>query len=180
MRPEKVQERTIHRFNIFGYLDAEAAAEAISIMWEADCQDPHSAWDVVINSEGGDMEAGTAIFSELRAHSTRGGGTHWVTTRVRGQAASCGSLVLQAGDRRIAGKLDYIMLHEPLMSFADASLQRVRDELDQAQSWLDLYLDVMMERAKEPRSMFETNIANRDWWVNAATALQIGLIDEVA
>ena len=65
---------------------------------------PDAAWEVCLNTEGGNMEAGTAIYSELVSHSVRGGGTHHVTTRVRGQAASCGALILQAGDRRIAGQ----------------------------------------------------------------------------
>lgn len=172
-------ELPIVRFHLFGYLDEEAASEFIQSMWEQDCEEPQSVWDVVLNTEGGDMEAGTAIFSELRAHSERGGGSHYVITHVRGQAASCGSLILQAGDYRTAGKMDYIMMHEPLITFQDATLQRVRDELAQADSWTSNFLDVICERGTTGRDFFAQKIAGRDWWLSSCEALELGLIDEV-
>lgn len=171
----------IVRFNLFGYIDADMSRDLIELMWERDAEDPRSVWEFVINTEGGDMESGTAVFSELRSYSQRGGGQHLVLTRVRGQAASCGSLILQAGDFRTAGAMDYIMLHEPLMSFQDATLQRVRDELDQAESWTENYLDVLMERATKGRQFYAENISvGRDWWVSARDAFEYGLIDEVS
>lgn len=170
----------IVRFHLFGYIDEEAAAKFITTMWETDNEDPSAIWEVCLNTEGGDMEAGTAVFSELRAYSERGGGSHHVIVRVRGQAASCGFLILQAGDYRTAGIMDYIMVHEPLMTFTDASLRRVKDELDQAESWTTNMIHVVMERATKPRSFYENNIENRDWWMSAQEAFEYGLIDEVA
>lgn len=173
--------RNVQRFHIFGYLDSAAASTLIEQMWERDNDDTEAVWEIALNTEGGDMEAGTAVFSELRSYSERGGGSHYVIVRVRGQAASCGSLILQAGDLRTAGKMDYIMLHEPLMTFEDATCQRVRDELAQAESWTHNFLDVLMERGSRPRSFYSDKLAfGRDWWVSASEALALGLIDEVA
>lgn len=124
---DEIEFLGLQRFNLFGYLNDEVAKAMIEALWEQDNEDQTAVWEVCINSEGGDMEAGTAIFSELRSYSLRGGGNHHVITRVRGQAASCGSLILQAGDTRIAGKMDAIMLHEPLLSFEDATVGRVKD-----------------------------------------------------
>jgi ATP-dependent protease ClpP protease subunit len=177
---DEIEYLNLIRFNLFGYLTEEVARGMIEAFWEQDNDDQTAVWDVCINSEGGDMAAGTAIYSELRSYSLRGGGGHQVITRVRGQAASCGSLILQAGDVRIAGVMDSIMLHEPLLSFDDATLQRVRDELLQAECWTESYLDVIMERALEGRDFFAANITGRDWWITAQNALAYGLIDEVA
>lgn len=175
-----VEYKSVFRFNLFGYVDEEAAATMINTFWEYDKEDPDAMWELCLNTEGGDMEAGTAIFSELASHSLRGGGTHHVVTRVRGQAASCGSLIMQAGDHRTAGRMDYIMLHEPLMTFSDANMRRVMDELSQAQSWTENFLDVIMERATESREFFAQRICGRDWYVSGSEALRLGLIDEVA
>jgi len=172
--------KSVHRFAINGYLDAEAAAGFLAEMWEADAEDRSADWEVVVNTEGGDMDAGTAIFSELRAHSLRGGGNHRVIVIVRGQAASCGSLIVQAGDHRVAGKLDYLMLHEPVMSFEDAPLARVEVELAQAKSWTKNFIDIVMERGKLARFEIELCLTGRDWWLSGAEALEAGLIDEVA
>lgn len=179
--PELADEAvTVVRFNLFGYLDQDAAAAFIESMWEQDVEDPNAWWEVCINSEGGNMEAGTAIFSELRSHALCGGGQHMVTCRVRGQAASCGSLVLQAGDDRVAGKMDHIMMHEPCMTVEDAPLQRVRDELAQADSWMRQFLDVLMERATVDRSVLAAGMSGRDWWISSDMALTYGLIDRIA
>lgn len=177
---DDVEYLDVVRFHLFGYIDAAAAAEFIQSMWEKDGEDTGAVWEIVLNTEGGDMEAGTAVFSELRSYSERGGGSHYVITRVRGQAASCGSLILQAGDYRTAGKMDFIMLHEPLITFQDATLQRVRDELAQAESWTKNFLDVVVERGSQGREFFAKSISGRDWWMSAAEALKYGLIDEVA
>lgn len=168
------------RFSLNGYIDAEVAETFIHSLWEADGNDSQAVWEVVVNTEGGDMEAGTAIFSELRSYSIRGGGTHHVVVRVRGQAASCGSLIVQAGDYRIAGKLDYLMLHEPVMTFEDAPLARVEVELAQAKSWTRNFIDIVMERGRLARWEIEMGMNGRDWWLSGAEALEVGLIDEVA
>lgn len=169
------------RFNLFGYVDEDAAAEFIQSMWLQDANDETAVWEVVLNTEGGDMEAGTAIYSEICSYSERSGGNHFVIVKVRGQAASCGALILQAGDYRIAGKMDYIMLHAPLMTFQDATMQRVHDELSQAQSWTRNFITVVAERSEQPPEFFAENIrAGRDWWLSSQEALEIGLIDEIA
>lgn len=169
------------RFHLFGYIDAEAAATFIHSMWQQDNADSSLPWEVILNTEGGDMDAGTAVYSELCSYSKRSGGEHHVTVRVRGQAASCGSLILQAGDHRTARHMDYIMLHEPLMTFEDATLQRVRDELSQAESWSHNFTKILQERGNRSQSWFTDKIAfSRDWWVSAEEALEYGLIDEIA
>lgn len=171
----------IVRFNLFGYIDAESASAFVDALWEKDSEDTGAVWEVVINSEGGDMEAGTAIFSELASYSERMGGTHYVMTRVRGQAASCASLILQAGDNRSAGKMDYIMCHEPLMTFEDATLQRVKDELSQAISWTQNFCEVLADRSDHDPEFFAGQLATgSDWWLSAQDALVIGMIDEIA
>lgn len=177
---EEITYKTIVRFNLFGYIDQEVASKFIQALWDQDSEDTEAVWEVVVNSEGGDMEAGTAVFSELRAYSERCGGSHYIIVRVRGQAASCCSLILQAGDYRTAGKMDYIMLHEPLLTLVDAPARQARDELEQAESWTTNLIDIIMERATKARSLYETSIEGRDWWVTAADALEYGLIDEVA
>lgn len=178
---EEIEYLDMVRFNLFGYIDSEVASAFVQALWEKDNEDQTSVWEVVINSEGGDMEAGTAIYSELSSYSERNGGTHHVITRVRGQAASCASLILQAGDYRSAGKMDYIMSHEPLMTFEDVTMQRVKDELSQAQSWTENFVDILAERGKKDRDYYAKELAGgRDWWVNSVAAYNLGMIDEIA
>lgn len=176
-----VEYLNIVRFNLFGYIDAEVAAGIIQAMYEKDGEDDTAVWEVVINSEGGDMEAGTAIYSELASYSERCGGAHYVMTKVRGQAASCASLILQAGDFRSAGVMDYIMCHEPLLTFEDAPMRRVKDELAQAESWTQNFCDLLAERSKMSSEFFASQLERgQDWWLSSQEALELQVIDEIA
>lgn len=178
---EDVEYLNVVRFNLLGYINGDLAAEFIEALWQKDSEDSTGVWEILINSEGGDMEAGTAIYSELASYSERNGGSHFVMTKVRGQAASCASLILQAGDHRTAGTMDYIMCHEPMLSFEDATMQRVKDELAQAQMWTDNFVELLAERSDmEPRFFADQLMYGRDWWVSSQEALTLGMIDEIA
>jgi ATP-dependent Clp protease, protease subunit len=169
----------VTRFFLHGYISDAIASSLLEDLYHTDIDDPVAGWEIVLNSEGGDMAAGTAIFSELRDYSLRGGGAHEVTTIVRGQAASCASLILQAGDWRVAGPLDYIMLHEPLISLTDQYLSIARDEMRQASAWVKNLTDIFMERATIDRSTFTEHLLGHDWWLDSQEAFSVGFIDEI-
>jgi len=61
--------------------------------------------DVQINSPGGDMFEGIAIFNVLREHSQE------ITVKVMGMAASAASIIAMAGDKVEIGAASFIMIH---------------------------------------------------------------------
>ena len=61
--------------------------------------------EVQINSPGGDMFEGIAIFNVLREHSQP------VTVKVMGMAASAASIIAMAGDRIEIGAASFLMIH---------------------------------------------------------------------
>lgn len=60
---------------------------------------------VNINSPGGDMFEGLAIYNQLRAHEGR------VTVNIIGIAASAASVIAMAGDEINIGKASFLMIH---------------------------------------------------------------------
>lgn len=60
---------------------------------------------VEINSPGGDVWDGVAIYNALRNHPAQ------ITTRIDGMAASIASVIFQAGDRRIVHGSSQMMIH---------------------------------------------------------------------
>lgn len=62
-----------------------------------------------LNTPGGSCNEGIAIYNALRKHS---GG---VTTIVDSLAASMGSYLLQAGQRRIVSSNSIVMIHDPML-----------------------------------------------------------------
>jgi len=63
---------------------------------------------VNINSPGGDVFEGIAIYNELAMHSGK------VTVNIIGMAASAASFIAMAGDTVNIGKASYIMIHEAM------------------------------------------------------------------
>lgn len=61
--------------------------------------------EVQINSPGGDMFEGIAIYNVLREH------TQTVTIKIMGMAASAASIIAMAGDRIEIGTASFIMIH---------------------------------------------------------------------
>lgn len=61
--------------------------------------------EVLLNSPGGDMFEGLAIYNLLREHPAE------VTVKVMGMAASAASLIAMAGDRVLMGAGSFLMIH---------------------------------------------------------------------
>ena len=62
---------------------------------------------VYINSPGGDVFAGAAMYSALLDHP------HKVTVKIMGIAASAASVVAMAGDEVLISPVGYLMIHDP-------------------------------------------------------------------
>ena len=62
---------------------------------------------VYINSPGGDVFAGAAMYSALLDHP------HKVTVKIMGIAASIASVIAMAGDEVLISPVGYLMIHDP-------------------------------------------------------------------
>ena len=82
---------------------------------------------VYINSPGGDVMAGSEIYTALREHSTSGRGK--ITVKVSGIAASAASVVAMAGDTILMSPVAYMMIHNP-WSFAQGDARTMRQTAD--------------------------------------------------
>lgn len=140
-------------------------------------ESPTAPIEVIISSRGGTICHGTAVYSTLAAMSERKGGSHHITTVVRGQCASIATLIYQAGDVRTGGAADSFVFHEPTLWFhgewiSDAA-QRIQDEL----RLQEIALDILMERATAPRSIIEQLEGPKDRVILMKEAVALGLAD---
>lgn len=164
-------------YHLTGPLDEKAARKCIAALRGMNDASPNAPWVFTISSEGGLVTAGTAIYSELHSYSIRGGGSHHIFTKVRGQAASAASLVFQAGDTRLMGKLDRIVLHEPQLTVQEMPLYEIRQTVAEYDMWLDLYTDVHLRRSNFDRQAFRNNMVATDWVVHGESAVELGFAD---
>lgn len=122
--------------------------------------------NISLNSDGGDVYTGFAIYNALMRVNA-----HKIVT-VEGLAASMGSVVAMAGDERIMPKNAVMMVHNPVGSISGQgkeivrfgeSVARMRDNI--ATAYADATLLPMDEI---------TRLMDEQTWLDAKTALALG------
>lgn len=127
--------------------------------------------EVQINSPGGLVFDGIAIFNALRAHPAR------VTTRVDGIAASAASVIAQAGDHRVMVESAQMMIHEARgLVVGTAGEMREFAELLDKQS--DVIAGIYANRSGGDAAKFRDLMA-AETWLTDKEAIDNGLADEV-
>ena len=127
--------------------------------------------DVRINSMGGQVFEGLAIFNALDRHPAT------ITTHVDGMAASIASIIALAGETVNIAENAFMMIHNPHgFSMGDANaMRKMADVLDTlAGSLADTYSAKTGKSEKVIRAMMD-----EETWFNSEEALEAGLVDEV-
>lgn len=134
-----------------------------------------TAKDIVvkINSYGGEVAEGLAIYNELRAKSEAGAK---VTTVDMGFACSSASLIFCAGDQRVMKDASLLMIHNPwLMVTGNAQqLRKAADDLDKiAEGIKAAYKQVATCTDEELQDLLDA-----ESWLNAEEAVSYGFATE--
>lgn len=126
---------------------------------------------VHLNSPGGDIFDGLAIYQSLKDHPGD------VTMKIDGLAASIASVIAMAGDRIVMAPKASMMIHDGwTMSVGNAAEMRKTAELLDKQS--QIIASVYADRAGQTVEFWRDRMGE-DTWYNADEALQAGLVDEV-
>jgi ATP-dependent protease ClpP protease subunit len=147
---------------------------------------PEQEIEVVINSPGGNVFSGMDLFDyicELRAAG------HKVTTHGRGHMASMGGILLQAGSVRSMGRESYILIHE-VSTWAMGKVGEIEDEVVFLKKISERVVGIFTERAKQAGengtathpitvAQLKRGWDRKDWWVDSAEALKLGIVDVV-
>lgn len=126
---------------------------------------------VRINSEGGSVQDGLAIYNALRRHGAR------IVVTVDGLAASIASLIAMAGDEIVMPANTLMMVHAP-WAYTGGNSAELRDAADV----LDTYAASMSTSYASKTGKTEADILallsdGKDHWYTAAQAVAYGLAD---
>jgi len=138
-----------------------------------EAEDPDKDINVYINSPGGSITAGMAIFDTMQYIKSD------VCTICIGMAASMGAFLLAAGTKgkRYALPNSEIMIHQPLGGFQG----QVTDIGIHAERMLKIKRTlnkILSERTGQNIETIEKDV-ERDYFMTAEEAMKYGLIDEI-
>ena len=179
--PSKVADRIEHtllearRIFISDAVDSASAGAIIRKIWYLELTQPGKPILFVINSPGGAVDSGFAIWDQIKMITSP------VTTLVTGLAASMGSILslCAAPGRRFATPHSRIMIHQPLLSgvikgqATDLEIQ-AREMIKTRNGLIQIYV----EATGKDFATIEKAI-DRDTWMTAQEALEFGLLDRV-
>ena len=174
---DKIEDSLLKSRRIFfsEAVDEKSANEAIRKLWYLESQDPGKPILFVINSPGGAVDCGFAIWDQVKMITSP------VTTLVTGLAASMGSVLslCAAPGRRFATKHARIMIHQPrIMGLVQGQATDLEIQAKEILKTRSLLVDVYVEATGKDRATIERAI-NRDMWMSAQEALEYGLLDKV-
>ena len=156
-------------------IDDAVANTVVAQLLHLESVDPDKDISLYINSPGGSVSAGLAIYDTMQYIKCD------VSTICIGMAASMGAFLLSSGakGKRIALPNSEIMIHQPLISgglsgqctdikIASDHLVRVRQKMN----------EILAENTGKPLEVIERD-TERDNYMYAAEAKEYGLIDKV-
>lgn len=128
--------------------------------------------EVYINSYGGEVAEGLAIYNALKRHKAK------VKTYVDGFACSIASVIAMAGDERYMYPTSLLMIHNAwtYASGNSADLRKVADDLD-------IMTSSSIKAYKEHANISEEEIKellDNETWLTADEALEKGFITKIA
>lgn len=127
--------------------------------------------NVRINSGGGNVFDGVAIYNSLKRHAAR------VVVDIDGLAASIASIVAMAGDEIRMADNAMLMIHDPwIMTMGSAD--ELRDTAGTLDKIRDVLLDTYVDRASADRETISQMMTD-ETWMNSSEAIDHGFVDVV-
>ncbi|HSG28597.1 MAG TPA: ATP-dependent Clp endopeptidase proteolytic subunit ClpP [Candidatus Krumholzibacterium sp.] len=154
-------------------IDDQISNLIIAQLLYLEAEGPEKDIHLYINSPGGSVSAGLAIYDTLRYIKPE------IETICIGQAASMAALILSAGTKgkRFALPHSRIMIHQPMGGFSGQAsdidihakeILRLKGELNR----------ILSESTGQPLDRIETD-TDRDFFMSGIQAVEYGIVDKV-
>ncbi|MGI6486089.1 MAG: ATP-dependent Clp endopeptidase proteolytic subunit ClpP [Tepidanaerobacteraceae bacterium] len=154
-------------------VDDNIASLVIAQMLYLESEDPEKDIFLYINSPGGSVTAGLAIYDTMQYIKPD------VSTMCMGLAASMGAVLLAAGSKgkRYALPNSRIMIHQP-WGGVQGKAADIETHAKEILRLRELINDIIAKHSKQPIERIEKD-TDRDYFMSSDEAKKYGLIDEV-
>lgn len=136
-------------------------------------EDPHRDISLYVNSPGGSVSSGLAIYDTMRMIPND------VSTLAMGLAASMGQFLLSAGTpgKRYALPHSRVLMHQGSAGIGGTAVD-IEIQAENLEHTKQVVLGLIAEHTGQPRDKVEKD-ARRDRWFTAEEAREYGFVDEI-
>lgn len=159
-----------------GSIGSEECAGIITSLLYLEKSDPDSPVTLIINSPGGEVRSGLAVYDVLSLMKSP------VITVCMGQAASMGSIIFLAGDKRIMLPHSELMIHDPSYGSFNADHMKpheIQERVDSLRKTGDELVRIVVNRTGNDEKTIRQKM-KEDSFFNADEALAFGLATQIA
>ena len=172
---DKATDADCREYSFIDQVDWETAKAGIIELNKISRRFPGEPLCVTLNSPGGSVIAGLALYDHIRELSARG---HEMTVKIRGMAASMGGILLQAGDKRIMGPEAMVLIHE-VSSGTSGPISYMEDKLNFSRHLWDKLVKILARRSRLTEEEIKAKSYKFDWWIDGEEAVKLGFADLV-
>lgn len=156
-----------------GEIDSSMADAVISQILYLDAEQPGKEITLYIDSDGGSVSAGLAIYDVMQAVQSS------IRTVCIGMAASMAAVIFSAGNRREILKHGEVMIHDPLVSGGiSGSALTVQDKSQRLMQLRKILCGILAQHTGKTLKQIYTMTA-KDTYFAAEDAVKYGLADTV-
>ena len=150
------------------------ANSVIAQLLYLESEDPEKEISLYINSPGGSVTAGLAIYDTMQYVRAP------ISTICLGQAASMGAVLLAAGTsgRRMSLPNSRILIHQPLMGGLSGQASDIDIQAQEILKIRQLLNEILVRHTGQDMDRIKKD-TDRDFFMSATAAKEYGIIDEV-
>jgi len=154
-------------------IDDEVANLIVAQLLFLESEDPEKEVFIYINSPGGVVSAGLAIYDTMQYIKPP------VSTICTGQAASMAAVLLAAGadGKRIALPNSRVMIHQP-MGGTSGQVSDIQIHAKEILKIRERLNEILAKHTKQPLTTIETD-TDRDFFMSAEEAVKYGIVDKI-
>lgn len=156
---------------LWGQVDDDSAKHVIDRLMYLDMIAPGQEIQLIINSPGGYVTSGMAIYDTIKAISSP------VSTICTGYAASMGSIILSAGTkgRRFILPNARVMIHQP-SGGAGGQASDIQIQMEEILKTKQRGAEILAENCGQTVEKIMKDF-NRDYWMSAEESVEYGIVD---
>ena len=173
----KIQDTFLEQRKVFlwGEVSDKSARDVTEKLLFLEFKDPGSPITFYINTPGGSITAGMAIYDTMKLISSP------IKVVVTGMAASMGSILLSGAEKgqRVLYPHSRVLIHQPLISgqmvavavdihIQAKEMEKLRDELN----------NILADASGQPLEKIQKD-TDRDFYMTAEEAIEYGLADSI-